>query len=132
MAGSGLFIKNGFEIADQAPPDFMLMAKKFGHSAAMPKFKGQWSKRLRQHDRGLTIIRADQCPYTVKNVREICQAAQKTYGLEAKVVDLKNCQEAQNSPNPFGTFCIIYQGNVIAHHPISSTRFTNIMNKMLR
>ncbi|MCK4802457.1 YoaP domain-containing protein, partial [bacterium] len=41
------------------------------------------------------------------------------------------CQEAQNSPCPFGTFCIVYNGKVIAHHPVSNTRFVNIMNKIL-
>jgi hypothetical protein len=27
----------------------------------------------------------------------------------------------------FGTFCIIKNGRVISHHPISNTRFENIM-----
>jgi len=88
-------------------------------------------ERSSQYDKGLTVIRADQCPYTVKNVKEISETAEKEYGIKPNIIDLKNCEEAQNSPCPFGTFCIVYNGKVIADHPISKTRFTNIMNKIL-
>jgi len=131
MAGKELFIKNTFEVVDKAPPDFELLVKKFNKNAPTTKFKGDWGKRLSQYDKGLTVIRADQCPYTVRNVKEICETAEKVYGIKPNIIDLKNCKEAQNSPCPFGTFCMIYDGEIIAHHPISNTRFTNIMNKIL-
>ena len=84
------------------------------------------------YEEGLTIIRADQCPYTVKNVSEIAEVAQRDFGLQLNVVTLKNHREAQGSPSPFGTFCIVYKGEVVAHHPISKTRFVNIMDKMVQ
>jgi hypothetical protein len=115
-----------------APPDFQLLVKKFNKNAPTPKFKGKWEERLSQYGRGLNIIRADQCPYTVKNVKEIIEAAEKTYDIKPKITSLKNCEAAQNSPCAFGTFCIIYRGKVIAYHPISRTRFANIMNKELK
>jgi hypothetical protein len=43
---------------------------------------------------------------------------------------LEKCEEAQNSPCAFGTFCIVFNGKIIAEHPISNGRFTNIMNKI--
>jgi len=131
MAGKELFVKKGFEVVDTAPPDFELLVKKFNKNSPTPKFKGNWEKRLSQYGQGLTIIRADQCPYSVKNVKEIKETAEKIYGLKPSIIELKNCQEAQNSPCPFGTFCIVYNGKVIAHHPVSNTRFVNIMNKIL-
>jgi GNAT superfamily N-acetyltransferase len=131
MAGKELFAKNGFEVVDTAPPDFELLVEKFNKNVSTPKFKVDWGKRLSKYRKGLTIIRADQCPYTVKNVKEICETAQMTYGIKAKVTNLKNHKEAQNSPCAFGTFCIVYNGDIIAHHPISNTRFTNIMNKII-
>ena len=127
MAGKELFLKNGFEVVDTAPPDFELLVKKFNKNAPNPKFKGDWVERLSRYGKGLTIIRAGQCPYTVKNVREIIETAEKKYGIKSNIIELKNCKEAQNSPCPFGIFCIIYDGKVIAHHPISNTRFENIM-----
>jgi len=131
MAGKELFAKNGFEVVDRAPPDFELLVKKFNRNAPTPKFKGDWEKKLSQYSKGLTIIRADQCPYSVKNVKQISETAEKAYDVKANIIDLRNCEEAQKSPCAFGTFCIIYNGKVIAAHPISDTRFTNIMNKEL-
>lgn len=131
MAGKEIFLKNGFEVVDKASPDFELLVKKLNEKAPPPKFKGDWEKRLGQYSKGLTIIRADQCPYTVKNVREIGETAEKAYGIKPNIIELKNCQEAQNSPCPFGIFCIVYNGKVVAEAPISNTRFKNIMNEIL-
>jgi len=129
MAGKELFLKNGFSLVDTAPPDFELLVKKFRKDTPDSRFKGDWQARLRPYREGLTIIRADQCPYTVKNVSEIEETARENFGIAPEIVTLKNHTEAQNSPCPFGTFCIIFNGEVVAHHPISKTRFVNIMNQ---
>ena len=127
MAGRELFVKNGFDVVDTAPSDFELLVKKFGEYTPVPQFKGDWKERLNTYREGLTIIRSDQCPYTVKNVREIDKVAREDFGIQPNIVTLKDHREAQNSPCPFGTFCIVFDGEVIAHHPISKTRFVNIM-----
>lgn len=132
MVGKEFFSKHSFQVVDQARPDFELLVRKFDQKAPAPKFKENLEKRPHQYGEGLTIIRADQCPYSVKNVNEIRETAEKTFGIKPNIIDLKTYQEAQNnSPCAFGTFCIVYNGNVIAYHPISNTRFTNIMNSIL-
>jgi GNAT superfamily N-acetyltransferase len=130
MAGGEIFLKNGFEVVDRAEPDFELLVKKYRKDAPDPKFKKNLEKIASDYGEGLTIIRADQCPYTVKNVMEICDTAKNIFGIKPAVIDLETCEEAQNSPCAFGTFCIVYNGKIIADHPISNTRFVNIMNKM--
>ena len=132
MAGKELFVKNRFQLADAAPPDFELLVKKFNTSAPSPKFKGDWGKRLSQYSSGLTIIRSDQCPYLAKSVKEIIETAQEKYGIKAKIVELKNCGEAQRAPCAYGIFSIVYNGILVADHPISNKRFMNIMDKELR
>lgn len=132
MAGNALFMRNGFEIIESAPPDFELLALRFNTRASRPKFKSNWKERLTRYTKGLIIIRADQCPYTVKNVKEICELAEKDFGLKPEIITLKNYTEAQDSPTPFGTFGILFKGKIIAHHPISSTRFANIMRQELK
>jgi hypothetical protein len=131
MAGKELFLKNGYEVMASAEPDFELLVKKFKPNAPLPIFKKNWEKRMEKYKMGLTIIRADQCPYTVKNIREIGEVAEKVFGIKANIISLKNHIEAQNSPCAFGTFCIIYKGKLLAVHPISSTRFKNIMNELV-
>jgi hypothetical protein len=129
MVGKELFLKNGFKVVDTSPPDFELLVKKFNENNITPKFKLNLEKKQSRYKKGITIIRADQCPYTVKNVREIIDVSEQIFGLKPNVINLKNHKEAQESPCPFGTFCIIYNGKIIANHPISKTRFTNIINK---
>jgi GNAT superfamily N-acetyltransferase len=131
MAGSEIFLKNGFTVADSAPPDFELLVKKLKPDAPEPVFKGKWNEKLLSFKEGLTIIRANQCPYSRKNVREIIETAKSRFKMTPKLVEYQTYLEAQNSPIPFGTFGIIYQGQVIAYHPISNTRFINIMSKLI-
>ena len=132
MAGKELFVKRGFEVVDTAPPDFELLAKKFNENAPTPKFKGDWEKKLNQYSKGLTIFQSDQCPYPAKCVPEISETAEKVYDIKPKIIELKSCQDVQDSPCAFGSFCIVYNGRVVADKPISNTMFKNIMSKKLK
>ena len=131
MAGKELFIRNGFELVDKAPPDFELLVKRLAN-APSPRFIGDWGKRPSQYGPDLTIIRSDQCPYVAKAVKEISETASKRYSLEANIIELNNCKEAQNAPSAYGVFSIVYNGQLLAEHPISSRRFMNIMDKEVR
>jgi len=128
MAKKDIFVKNGFELVDTAEPDFELLVLKFDHEAPNPKFKNV-KKHLKKYEKGLFIIRSVQCPYTEKNVNAILASTTDKYNLKANLIDLKNASDVQNSPCAFGAFCIIYDGEILSYHPISNTRFENIMKK---
>jgi len=51
----------------------------------------------------------------------------KKLKIKADLVEIKDSESAQKTPCAFGTFCIILNNKVISHHPISNTRFENIM-----
>ena len=131
MVRKKIFLKHGFQMVDRAAPDFELLVLKFDDGAPDPRFKDGLEGRAAGYGKGLTIIRAQQCPYTVKNVKEIVDFAEKEYGITAKVIDLKSHQEAQDSPCAFGSFCMIYDGKLVAHHPISKGRFKGIIRKVM-
>jgi GNAT superfamily N-acetyltransferase len=126
MAKKDIFLKKGFTLVDEAAPDFELLALKFNPATPNPKFN---IPPLKGYSEGLTIIRSPQCPYSEKNVNEILESTKKL-GLSPKLVDLESFEAAQQSPCAFGTFCIIYNGKIISHHPISNTRFENIMKAL--
>jgi hypothetical protein len=126
MAKKEIFQKKGFVVVDSAKPDFELLALKFHTDAENPKFT--IPPPVEDGSDGLTVIRSPQCPYSEKNVNEIMATA-KQMGLNTRLVDLQDSAAAQRSPCAFGTFCIIYKGKIISHHPISNTRFQNIMKK---
>jgi hypothetical protein len=122
MAKKDIFEKKDFVTVDSAKPDFELLALKFDSAAENPRF----TVAPVEDSEGLTVIRSPQCPYSEKNVNEIMATA-KQMGLDAKLIDLNDSSSAQHSPCAFGTFCIINDGKIISYHPISNTRFQNIM-----
>ena len=128
MASKDLFLAHGFEIVDSAPPRFDLLVLKFQKNAPYPSFNRLAGKIEAKYKKGLTIFWSDQCPYTRKSVKDITEAADKI-GIKAKTVEVNNCRDAQNMPNAYGTYCMIYNGKIIADHPVSRARFLNIMKK---
>jgi len=125
MAKKEIFLKKGFVLVDETKPDFELLVLKFNQNSADPKFK---KTNLDNYSKGLTVIRSAQCPYSVKNVNAILETAKKLK-IKADLIEIKDSESAQQTPCAFGTFCIIHNNEVISHHPISNTRFENIMAK---
>ena len=130
IAGKELFLENGFELVDKAPPSFELLVKKFG-DAPLPTFEGDWEERLSGYGSGLSIIYSEQCPYIAKSVTEITNASHEL-GIDPKIIEISNCEEAQNAPSAYGVFNLVYKGKLLAYQPISKRRFLNIMNRELK
>jgi len=131
LAGPALFLSCGFESVASAPPDYQLLVRKLRPSAPDPAIKGDWDKKLKPYAKGLTIVRSTQCPHIAKFADEIMEAAEKEYGLTPRVVEIASCRQAQQAPTPYAVFAVIYNGRVLADHPISRTRFRNIMRKIV-
>lgn len=127
LAGGAIFAKNGFELVDTAPPDYELLARKLDPSAPNPRFKGDWQRRLRKYGTGLTIIRAAQCPHSIRFAEKIAAAARDAYDLTPRVVTLTTWREARAAPTPFAVFAVIYDGELVADHPVSVRRFKTLM-----
>ena len=128
MANKDIFIKKGFSSVDAAAPDFELLVLKLNPNASNPTFR-ELKQQLKKYEKGFFILRSAQCPYTEKNVNAIVESAKAKFNLETKVIDLQDAKAVQQSPCPFGAFCIINNGIILSHHPISNTRFVNIMKK---
>ena len=128
MAGSDFFIKAGFVSVESSPP-YELLAKKFKKAAPDPRFVVERERALKRYTMGLTILAADQCPYVPKWAEEIAEAS-RALGLETKVVRVRSAKQARELPTPYGTFCIVYDGKLIAERPVSAARFRNIMSKL--
>jgi hypothetical protein len=129
MVNNDIFLKKGFQIVDIAKPDFELLVLKFDKNTQNPSFKPHLNEKSLEYESGLTVLRSAQCPYTEKNVNAIIDSAKKMK-LKTRLVDLTDENAAQSNPCAFGSFGIIYNGNIISHHPISNTRFENIMEKI--
>lgn len=125
MAGSDLFIKAGFVAVDRISP-YELLVKKLKKTAPDPRFIVERERLSKRYRKGLTILAADQCPYVSKSAERIAEAS-RTLGLEPKVVRVESARASRELPTPYGVFCLLYDGKLIAGRPISATRFLSIM-----
>jgi GNAT superfamily N-acetyltransferase len=132
MVNKDPFIKKKFKVVDTAAPDFELLAFKFAKNAPLLKFKNNKDNILKQYNKGLTILWSDQCPYIAKSINEIKETIAQRYGIEAQIIEMKDHEQAQNAPSPYAIFSLIYDGKLLAFHPISNKRFMNIMDKILK
>lgn len=112
----GLFIKNGFELAD-AMSGFELYAKRFKPDAPLPKFNSISQSRLEKCGDGLVVFKSDQCPYSTASVRHIEELAGEMT-IPFRVERIENCKQAQSLMHPYGTFSVLYSRRIVTHRPI--------------
>ncbi|UCG52717.1 MAG: hypothetical protein JSW58_03980 [Candidatus Latescibacterota bacterium] len=130
MADKRVFVKHGFEQVDETKPHFQLLIIRL-KKGPLPAFPKNWDERLRQY-RGLQLVYTSQCPYIGKAVEELPPVAKK-YGARLNLVELKNAKDARkNMPSPYGMINLVYNGQLLADHPISATRFKNILERELK
>jgi len=117
LAGKKFFLKHDFEPVAEHPP-FTLLVKKIT-DAQSPSFSGDFSERLATYEKGLTILRSDQCPYIDAAVGAALEAADES-SLRTRVIELKSAEDVRKlSPSPYGVFSIVYEDRLISYHSIS-------------
>ncbi len=115
LAGRQIFLRNGFEQVDAAPPSFRLLVHRFTDAPA-PVFPQDWDARQARFGTGLTVIRTAECPYIENATAEVLQIAAER-GIPARAVALTSAQEVQAaSPSPYGTFGIVRDGRLFSYH----------------
>jgi GNAT superfamily N-acetyltransferase len=109
-----IFLKNGFELVDNAPLGFELLVKRFGDSP-LPSFPTNWDARLKQYGEGLTVFYSAQCPYQPDAVKILFRTAVEL-GWSFRSVELKTAKEVQEkSPSAYGVFSVVYNGRLLSY-----------------
>jgi len=117
LADKSALLRNGFEVVDEAPPTFELLAKRLKDGPS-PSFKTDWSKELSRCGSGLTVFRSDQCPFIDSSVREINAGADEL-SVKTTVIDVESPQEAQRTPSAYGVFAVVHEGKLLTYRPIA-------------
>jgi GNAT superfamily N-acetyltransferase len=126
LTDDSLYLKFGFEIVETTPPAFSLLAKRFNPDVA-PSLPKDWSKRLKKFGTDLTVIYTDQCPY-IDRMKGAVHNVANSLGVLAHEVKLTNSSEVQaRSPSPYGVYNVVYNGELIASHPIGTDNLLKLM-----
>jgi ribosomal protein S18 acetylase RimI-like enzyme len=116
LPGKSIYIKNGFRKVDTAFSDFELFVKRFNENIPFPKFKTHKSTRI-YNSTGFIIYKSDQCPYTYASMKEIAEHAEEN-SISISIKNITNSKEAQAIPHPYGTYCILLNGEILSYRPV--------------
>lgn len=117
----------GFETADTADPYFELMYLPFDKSAEKPRFKASVRENSQSGTQnGFKLYYTSQCPFTAKYVPVLEDLAKKKHA-DIEVIHILTREQAQNSPIPFTTFNLFYNGEFITHEIQSEKKFEKIL-----
>jgi L-amino acid N-acyltransferase YncA len=124
-----IFLKNGFELVDQAKPAFELLAFKLRKSSA-PSF-GDWQGRAQALGTGIFLYNSKQCPFMRGDRNEARKAWLKSnYGLDAKVIKINSSQMAQANPCVWGTSGVVCNGEILNYVPGGDARFLKALKRL--
>ena len=115
LAHEGVFLRNGFERIDSAPPGFSLLLNQF-EDGAKPSFPQDWEARLESFGSGTSVVYSDQCPYMPNVVSRAVELFAER-GIEAKAVRLDDAEAVRaESPSAYGVFGIVCDGRLLTYH----------------
>ena len=115
LTGPKWFLAQGFESVDKAPPTFDLLVRRFDNWPA-PSFPRNWEERCTAFGDGLTVVRADQCPYIDAATRAVVEAGNDV-AVPVRVVELTSAVQVQQSaPSAYGVFSIVYNGELLSYY----------------
>jgi GNAT superfamily N-acetyltransferase len=117
-----LFLKNGFELADQAVPSFDLLVKRFSPEAPLPRFK----QHAQKVPPGLTLYHSDQCPYT-QSVPDIVTKVGEQLNIPVNIIHVESAKAAQESPCLYGTLAYFYNGKLLTYCPTGTKKLLELM-----
>ncbi|MFX0185964.1 MAG: GNAT family N-acetyltransferase [Candidatus Hodarchaeota archaeon] len=126
LPGRRIFVKNGFKKVDTVSSNFELYVKRFSENSPLPSFNKSFQKRRRRFESGLTVFHSDQCPYLCNMTGSLRDIAE-TLNIPFKVEYILNCKDAQNGVHPYGTFCVLYNGEVLTYHSDSRKNLLNLL-----
>lgn len=113
-----IFLKNQFELVDIGPYDFEILAYPLKKSN-LPTFPRNWEERIARFQ-DLTILRSFQCPYVDIATENVLSAA-NTLGIDVKIIDFTNRAELMElSPTPYGIFSVVYKGQLLTFHRLTT------------
>jgi GNAT superfamily N-acetyltransferase len=117
-----IFQKNGFELADQAPPSFDLLVKRINPEAPLPCFK----QNAQAIPPGLTLYHSDQCPYT-QNVADIVRKVGEQLNVSVNIIHVNSFKAAQESPCLYGTLGYFFDGELLTYRPAGTKKLLELL-----
>jgi hypothetical protein len=123
LSDKAYLLKQGFEVADTAPPYFELLVKKLQDDAAMPAFRDSVKTAPLNHSHGLTVLYTDQCPFVDYHVHKELAIIEEEFNIPVHRIKLESKEQARQSPAVFTTYSAFYNGRFLTHEILTKAKF---------
>lgn len=125
LSDSRFLRHKGFRLADASEPYYELMYLSFEEDALKPQFKSH-VKTSQISEEGFVLYYTNQYPFTAKYVPLVEDLA-KQKGIAFESIRFETMEQAQNSPMPFTTYSLFYNGQFLTNEILSGEKFEKIM-----
>lgn len=113
MSDTKWLLQQGFEVCDETPAGFLLIALRFDQKSSPPQFKTAAKKGESPDKKGYVVYYSNRCPYTEYHIRTSLEETAGKRGLKIKIIKLNTIKEAQSSPTPATIFSLFYNGKFV-------------------
>lgn len=117
----------GFQVADNAKPNFTLMYLPFDAKAPVPHFK-DCAKQPQIDQQGFVVYYTHGCPFTAKYVPLVAQTA-KNNGIPFTSVLLDTKEKAQNAPMAWTNYAVFYNGQYLSNEILNEKKFLALVER---
>jgi len=131
MSDTKWLLRQGFEVIEELPYGFSLLAKKLNPKEKAPKFKKSVELGECSEKKGLVVYYSNRCPFTEYHVNNELVATAKKRKIPLEIVKIETMKQAQSAPTPATIFSLFYNGKFITTD-ISScmdSKFDKIVKK---
>lgn len=112
MSDTKWLARQGFQVCDEAPNDFILLYLPLGSPSKIPAFKNQvHTSKIKE--KGCVVYYSNRCPYSEYHVTESLIYSCKRRKIPLKIIKLKTCKQAQACPSPATIFSLFYDGKFV-------------------
>ena len=112
MSDKKWFLKQGFEVVDELPIGFCLLALNL-KQAQNPCFNESVKRKTISNNQGCVVYYSNRCPYSEYHVKNSLIISCQKRGIPLEIIKLENIKQAQEAPTPATIFSLFYKGEFI-------------------
>ncbi len=125
LSDPGFLTHAGFQVADEAEPNYRLMYLPLDNTAKIPKFREQ-VKKPHIEEKGYVLYYTAQCPYTAKYAPLIEEVAHENQ-IPFQAIQITSLGEAKEARAPFTSYSLFYNGEFVTNEILSVAKFSKMI-----
>ncbi len=131
MTGRKFYEHAGFSVVAETEPRMSVMVYRVDEDAPLPSLSAGARRGPAVYPTGLTIFRADQCPYIEDATATIIAEAEAHGIAPIEVIEMDSPQTLrEKSPTPYGVFGSVLDGQLLSYRYLTPKEFATAVKRV--